>query len=155
MVEGVVIGKDKVMISHLQYADDTIFSCTGKLENIQVIKRILHWFELILGLKVNFDKSSIWGINMEAGPLELLGNRIGCVIGSAPFSYLGSMSSDKLWVRVIKSRYGAMTVLQDWALNSARTEGRKCPSSYSGWWRDVVNIYLGSGGGRGGSYQKL
>ncbi|KAL8521075.1 hypothetical protein ACS0TY_011571 [Phlomoides rotata] len=72
-----------------QYADDTIFSCSGNCENILVIKRLLRWFEMVLGLKVNVDKSSLWGINVEHGIMENLGVEIGCEVGKTPFSYLG------------------------------------------------------------------
>lgn len=57
LLEAVEIGKEKVRVSHLQYADDTRFLCPGKLEYISVIKAILRNFELLSGLSVNFDKS--------------------------------------------------------------------------------------------------
>ncbi|KAL8547153.1 hypothetical protein ACS0TY_006754 [Phlomoides rotata] len=53
------------------------------------IKRSLRWFEMASGLKVNFDKSSLWGINLDHGVMENMGSRIGCEVGMAPFSYLG------------------------------------------------------------------
>ncbi|KAL8487739.1 hypothetical protein ACS0TY_024170 [Phlomoides rotata] len=89
LVEGATVGKDKVNISHLQYADDTIFICSGKSENVMVIKRILRWFEMISGLKVNFDKSALWGINNDQGIMEKLGADIGYEVGKPHFSYLG------------------------------------------------------------------
>ncbi|KAL8472861.1 hypothetical protein ACS0TY_029907 [Phlomoides rotata] len=89
LFEGATIGKDKVMISHLQYADDIIFSCSGRVENILEIKRILSLFELASGLKVNFDKSSIRGINLDHNVMESLGSRIECEVGRTTFSYLG------------------------------------------------------------------
>ncbi|KAL8475048.1 hypothetical protein ACS0TY_031463 [Phlomoides rotata] len=53
------IGKNRVKLSHLQYADDRVLIYYGDLENIRSIKRILILFELTSGLKVNFDKSSL------------------------------------------------------------------------------------------------
>ncbi|KAL8469170.1 hypothetical protein ACS0TY_032119 [Phlomoides rotata] len=89
MAEGASVGKDKVIISHLQYADDTIFACSGKTKFFLEIKRILRWFELVSGLKVNFDKSSLWGINIDYGVMENLGAKVGCEVEKALFSYLG------------------------------------------------------------------
>ncbi|KAL8515454.1 hypothetical protein ACS0TY_014229 [Phlomoides rotata] len=40
LIEGAEIGKDKVMVSHLQYADDTIFTCNGKLEILWRLKEL-------------------------------------------------------------------------------------------------------------------
>lgn len=70
LLEPFEIGKDRVPISHLQYSDDTIFIYSDKEENIKVIKRILRIFELVSGLKVNFDKSNLYGFNIEESVLR-------------------------------------------------------------------------------------
>jgi lysozyme family protein len=56
---GFGVGRRGVVISHLQYADDTL--CIGKatVENLWALKAILRGFEMVSGLKVNFWKSSI------------------------------------------------------------------------------------------------
>lgn len=54
--------KDKFEISHLQYADDTIFVVDGSKENTIAIGQLPMNFELLSSLKVNFDKSSVYGI---------------------------------------------------------------------------------------------
>lgn len=66
VLEVAEIGAKRVKVSHLQYADDTIFSCPGRMENVIAIKHILRNFELLSGLKVNFHKCEIMGINMES-----------------------------------------------------------------------------------------
>jgi hypothetical protein len=43
-------------ISHLQYADDTLFLGVPSVQNLWSIKTILRCFELTSGLKVNFSK---------------------------------------------------------------------------------------------------
>ncbi|KAL8472629.1 hypothetical protein ACS0TY_029726 [Phlomoides rotata] len=63
-------GTQKICISHLQYADDTIFICDGEVSNLRVIKRILRLFELASGLKVNFSKSQLFGINLAEDRLH-------------------------------------------------------------------------------------
>jgi len=53
------VGKDKVNISMLQYADDTLFFYEANTKSIFNIKAILQCFELFSGLRVNFLKSRI------------------------------------------------------------------------------------------------
>ncbi|MCH80591.1 LINE-1 reverse transcriptase like, partial [Trifolium medium] len=52
--QGFEIGRQNVVISHLQYADDTL--CVGKatVENLWTLKAILRGFELVSGLKSGF-----------------------------------------------------------------------------------------------------
>lgn len=52
-----MVGKDAVVVSHLQYADDTIFTVKGSMENARALKWLLKNFEVISCLKVSFDKS--------------------------------------------------------------------------------------------------
>ncbi|MCI16322.1 LINE-1 reverse transcriptase like, partial [Trifolium medium] len=46
-----VVNRSGVSISHLQYADDTLFIGEACVENLWSIKAILRWFELMSGLK--------------------------------------------------------------------------------------------------------
>lgn len=48
-------------MSHLQYADDTLFIKEATMENLWSIKVIVCCFKLTPGLTVNFFKSSILG----------------------------------------------------------------------------------------------
>lgn len=48
-------------VSHLQYADDTLLIGEPMVENLWSMKAMLRFFELVLGLKVNFSKSSTMG----------------------------------------------------------------------------------------------
>ncbi|KAL8491934.1 hypothetical protein ACS0TY_023510 [Phlomoides rotata] len=89
LLEGATVGKDKIMISHLQYADDTVFACSGKSENLRTIKYILRNFELVSGLKVNFNKCCLMGINIASEMLGEMACYLGCDIGQQHMSYLG------------------------------------------------------------------
>ena len=53
------------MVSHLQYADDIL--CIGEptIENLWLLKAVLRGFEMTSGLKVNFHKSSLIGVNVQ------------------------------------------------------------------------------------------
>lgn len=107
LLKPVVIGKKKVFISHLQYADDTVFLCNGKLENLKVIKRILRLFELFYGLKVNFNKSLLHGWNMQEEIMETGASLLGCERDSNVFTYLGmkvriNPHASKNWNRLVR-----------------------------------------------------
>ena len=58
LYKGFLVGKKKVEVSLLQYADDTIFLGEATLANVRTIKAILRAFEMASGLKINFAKSS-------------------------------------------------------------------------------------------------
>ncbi|XP_058725620.1 uncharacterized protein LOC131596902 [Vicia villosa] len=50
--------------SHLQYVDDTMIVGEKSWSNIRIIKANLKLFEMMSGLKVNFQKSSLTSINI-------------------------------------------------------------------------------------------
>ncbi|GAU17375.1 hypothetical protein TSUD_232510 [Trifolium subterraneum] len=68
---GFKVGNSGMSVSHLQYADDTLFLGEATMENIWSIKAILRGFELALGLKVNFGKSKVMGVNVSGEFLVL------------------------------------------------------------------------------------
>ncbi|PNX92269.1 cysteine-rich receptor-like protein kinase [Trifolium pratense] len=75
--------------SHLQYADDTLIIGRKGWGNIRIIKAILLLFELMSGLKVNFHKSLLIGINIHQIWIEEAAKILNCKVGSFPFKYLG------------------------------------------------------------------
>ncbi|KAL8480022.1 hypothetical protein ACS0TY_026816 [Phlomoides rotata] len=83
------IGTQGIHISHLQYADDTIFLCDGGIENLVIIKRILQLFELASDLKVNFGKSKIYGMNSLEPEMAEAAKVLGCDVGRGQMVYLG------------------------------------------------------------------
>lgn len=87
--KAIEIGDHNIQVSHLQYADDTIFMCNASPANIMSIKRILKNFELLSGLKVNFQKCNLMGINIDRDCLEASASYLGCTVGEIPFSFLG------------------------------------------------------------------
>ncbi|XP_071741033.1 uncharacterized protein [Rutidosis leptorrhynchoides] len=104
---GVRIGNDNVLLSHLQYADDTIFIGEWSRENILSLRYLLHCFKLASRLKINFQKSCLYGIGTSGIEVENVANILGCLVGQFPFTYLGlpigsNMKKLKDWKIVIE-----------------------------------------------------
>ncbi|GKV41009.1 hypothetical protein SLEP1_g48590 [Rubroshorea leprosula] len=67
LLKGVEIRRGGMMLSLLQFADDTVFMGKADVDNLRVVKAILNWFQLISGLKINFGKSYLYGFNVSEG----------------------------------------------------------------------------------------
>ncbi|CAK8566440.1 unnamed protein product [Lathyrus sativus] len=80
---------DFLHIKLLQFVDDTILVCDGKLNNLWTTKAILCGFELKSGLCVNWNKSKVYGINLHADVLRVASNFLACAVGLVPFNFLG------------------------------------------------------------------
>ena len=65
VLEGFRVGRNRTRVSYLQFADDTIFFSSTRQEDMMTLKSVLLVFGHISGLKVNLDKSNIYGINLE------------------------------------------------------------------------------------------
>jgi hypothetical protein len=61
----------------------------GLWENIWTIKVLLRSFELVSGLKINFVKSKLYGINVEDRLLSAGAAFLSCRAESIPFKFLG------------------------------------------------------------------
>ncbi|GKV32867.1 hypothetical protein SLEP1_g41432 [Rubroshorea leprosula] len=85
----VPISNGDIMVTHLQFADDTIFFGEASEENIWVIKCIMRIFKLALGLKINFRKSQLMGVGVEQNWSYKMAYRLCCKEGEFPFKYLG------------------------------------------------------------------
>ncbi|CAL5336186.1 unnamed protein product [Camellia sinensis] len=89
MIRGASVGHQELIISHLQFADDTIIFCEANWDEIRVLKRILRCFEVMSGLKINFHKSIVCGIGVEEELVKEFANNLNCLSQSLPLSYLG------------------------------------------------------------------
>lgn len=54
----------------LQFADDTLLLCNAVKDHIKSLKLILYSFELLTGLKINFNKTSIVGLGITKAQTE-------------------------------------------------------------------------------------
>lgn len=69
--------------------DDSIFMCDGEKENLQVIIRILRLFELMSSLKVNYNKSTLYGWNIDENLIEEGVDLLGYEKGESQILFLG------------------------------------------------------------------
>ncbi|CAL8157493.1 unnamed protein product [Prunus armeniaca] len=78
-----------VEVSHLQFADDTIFFIGDNEEYWNNLLQILEVLYFASGMKINKSKCSLVGINLDDGRLNELAGAWGCEVGAWPMSYLG------------------------------------------------------------------
>lgn len=77
------------MVSHLQFADDTLIFCKAIVDQVRDVKAILLFFEAVSGLKVNFFKSELIRVRVEETHSLHLVDIMGCKVGTLPSVYLG------------------------------------------------------------------
>jgi hypothetical protein len=73
----------------VQYADDTIIVMQRDEQQLLILKDIPQKITISSGLKVNYHKSYLVPINIDAQKTELLAASFRCIVGSFPFTYLG------------------------------------------------------------------
>lgn len=67
LIEGIYVGIDKVKISKLQFANDTLVFLPKKESVIANYRRLLTYYEVMFGLRIKFGKSKLnsWDKNDE------------------------------------------------------------------------------------------
>jgi hypothetical protein len=89
-------GHDPVTVSHLQFANDTLLLGVKSWRNVRALRAVLVLFELMSGLKVNFHKSMLVGVNVSESWLYEAASALRCKVGKVPFLYLGHPISGDL-----------------------------------------------------------
>jgi hypothetical protein len=59
------------------------------IDQIQHLRTLLLQFSDATGLRVNFNKTTMFPINVPADIMDILANDFGCKIETLPFTYLG------------------------------------------------------------------
>ncbi|XP_021999379.1 uncharacterized mitochondrial protein AtMg01250-like [Helianthus annuus] len=67
VIRGIVVSDNGPIISHLWYADDAIMVGEWSKNEVVNIVRILRVLHLCSGLKINIDKSNLYGIGVGSG----------------------------------------------------------------------------------------
>jgi len=78
-----------VRLTHLQFADDTLIIGEKSWLNVCTMRAVLLLFEDVSGLKVNFHKSILTGVNVSDSWLLEAASMMSCRRGTIPFVYLG------------------------------------------------------------------
>ncbi|WJX94027.1 hypothetical protein P8452_75492 [Trifolium repens] len=81
--------QDPVVVSHLQFADDMLLMGVKSWANVRALRAVLALFESMSGLKVNFHKSMLVGVNIPVSWLGEAASVLCCRVGKIPFLYLG------------------------------------------------------------------
>ncbi|GAU15385.1 hypothetical protein TSUD_04550 [Trifolium subterraneum] len=149
------------LVSHLQFADDTLFMGTKSWANVRALWAALVLFESMSELKVNFNKSLLVGVNIPDSWLGEAASALSCRVRKNPFLYLGlsiggdprrisfwkpaldrlkSRLSGKWWWRMLVERDNLW--LRVLAARYGVVRGRLCEGGMRGslWWRELVRI---------------
>nr|GEZ84073.1 RNA-directed DNA polymerase, eukaryota [Tanacetum cinerariifolium] len=78
-------------LSHIFYADDTVFIGEWSIENLDNLLKILNCFHLASGLCINVNKSHVLGVSVPLDIVRQGALRIGCEVMQTPLKYLGVM----------------------------------------------------------------
>nr|GFA49941.1 putative RNA-directed DNA polymerase, eukaryota, reverse transcriptase zinc-binding domain protein [Tanacetum cinerariifolium] len=95
--KGVIVGDNQVMVSHLQYADDTIIFSEWSRRNARNIMGVLKCYEEVAGLKNNFRKIKLYGVGVERQKVDNMTRFMRCGVGDFPFTYLGLSIGVNMW----------------------------------------------------------
>jgi len=125
---GLKFGRKDVELGILQFADDTVFFCEDSYSNVVTLKSILRGFEIASGLKINFHKSKLIGINVHRNNLACYTKTLNCTQMGLPFSYLGlevggNPRKKKFWDPVLNK---LKTRLNVWKGRFLSMAGRIC-----------------------------
>ena len=110
---GISLGTGSSTLSLLQYADDTLLFCQPQIQELINVHRILNCFALVLGLKVNFNKSALISINVNKEWIDVAATSLWCKTVSLPVTYLGlpigtNPRIKKVWDPVLKKIKGKL-----------------------------------------------
>ena len=98
LIAAVLIGKEKVSLKHLQFADDTLIFVPKNHMYITNYFRILYVFALMSGLCLSYSKSCLiaWNVHDHNWARDMARNA-GCLHSICPFTYLGFPLGDHMY----------------------------------------------------------
>lgn len=73
----------------LQYADDTIIRLKDDMDMARNMKLLLYLYEMMSGLKINFEKSEVILIHGDDDKCLAYAELFNCQVGLFPIKYLG------------------------------------------------------------------
>lgn len=101
---GVTVGRERLAVNHLFFADDCILFGDASCEGARVVRDIIREYEMASGQRVNFDKSFIYfGANVSSNVEDII-NLLGVRMATNPEKYLGlpmMVGRRKTWLLLI------------------------------------------------------
>lgn len=88
LLKGIPMARDGTIISHFQFAEDTLVICRGSMNQMCLLQCVIKCFELVSGLKVNLSKSRIFSMGQVLN-IDIMAELLGCQVDSLPSTYLG------------------------------------------------------------------
>ncbi|GJV14423.1 putative RNA-directed DNA polymerase, eukaryota, reverse transcriptase zinc-binding domain protein, partial [Tanacetum coccineum] len=89
LFHGVKVGSSTLRLSHLLYADDVIIMSEWDKRDMKNIIHVLHVFYMASGLKININKSNLFGVGVSSEEIVSMATTSGCLSSSLPLTYLG------------------------------------------------------------------
>lgn len=97
MIEGFKIREEGPVVNHFQFVDNPLIFCKDSHKKIRMVQCILRCFEVVIGIRVNFVKSVMFGIGEGVDSVELA-RSLGCRVGYLLASYLGLPLGARHWI---------------------------------------------------------
>ncbi|KAJ0511446.1 putative RNA-directed DNA polymerase [Helianthus annuus] len=89
IIKGIKLPNEGPNLTHLIFADDVMILGECSRQIISNIRRLMRCFYLVSGLKINLQKSSLFGVGISIEENLDLANLLNCNPGALPFIYLG------------------------------------------------------------------
>nr|GEY49097.1 putative RNA-directed DNA polymerase, eukaryota, reverse transcriptase zinc-binding domain protein [Tanacetum cinerariifolium] len=112
--KGIKVGTNSIVISHLQFADDALILGKWSLDNAKNLCQILRCFHMDSELKLNFSKSTFFGVGVTNLEINHFAAILCCQPSSLPCFYLGlpidaNMNMVCHWKPIIEKFYKRLT----------------------------------------------
>ena len=88
-LRGLKISVNEILLSHLQFADDTLLFCEVDQQQLRLVKRLLFSFQALSGLAVNYKKSALVVLERDEVWAQETAELLECSWVKLPILYLG------------------------------------------------------------------
>ncbi|XP_021971708.1 uncharacterized mitochondrial protein AtMg01250-like [Helianthus annuus] len=89
LFKGIHTPNNGPVLSHLFFVDDALLMGEWDRVNVENMARCLRIFYLCPGLKINLQKSNIYGLGVGNSEVSVMAKVIGCKSDDIPLTYLG------------------------------------------------------------------